>query len=220
MHKKIWKHQNRCDEWTWLLSSCCHLLDSSALSWDLLSWMSMKDRIFPSFTAFTTTPGILGPLYISPDVYHTQITEYSLETKFRHHNNFRWALFSANRLVVLIAIVLDLLPLALAIVFFRGLVLCGPPFLPTEMILSTPVNSFTGAFTWWQLKIDPRLTITKWLEVSVSIYDHEPQLKPDLCLGTWFWATEWLVRSLDLRTLSKWTSPLTFGFDVWSIRAM
>ena len=49
------------------------------LSWDLLDWISWKYGILCSFTDFITTPELSGPLYISPDIYHTQITEYSLE---------------------------------------------------------------------------------------------------------------------------------------------
>ena len=52
------------------------------LSWDLLAWISVEDGIFCSFTNFITTPELSGPLYISPDIYHTQITEYSLETLY------------------------------------------------------------------------------------------------------------------------------------------
>ena len=52
------------------------------LSWDLLAWISLEDRILCSFTNFITTPELSGPLYISPAIYHTQITEYSLETIF------------------------------------------------------------------------------------------------------------------------------------------
>ena len=53
------------------------------LSWDLLAWISTKGRIPCSFTNFITTPELSGPLYISPDLYHTQITEYSLQTIFQ-----------------------------------------------------------------------------------------------------------------------------------------
>jgi hypothetical protein len=49
------------------------------LSSDLLAWISMEGRIPYSFSNFITTPELSGPLYISPDIYHTQITEYSLE---------------------------------------------------------------------------------------------------------------------------------------------
>ena len=55
-----------------------------ALSWDLLDWFS---RIPRSLTEFITTPEISGPeFYIRSDVYHTQITEYLLETIL--HNYF------------------------------------------------------------------------------------------------------------------------------------
>ena len=52
--------------------------DRIVLSWDLLSWISVEGGIPHSFTNFITTPELSGPLYISPDIYHTQITEYSL----------------------------------------------------------------------------------------------------------------------------------------------
>ena len=64
------------------------------LSWDLLiAWILVEGRIPCSFTNFITTPELSGPLYISPDIYHTQITEYSLLTI----KESRWALFSLNR---------------------------------------------------------------------------------------------------------------------------
>ena len=53
------------------------------LSWKLLHWVSVNDRILSSFTDFITTPELSGPLYISPDIYHTQITEYSLQTIYQ-----------------------------------------------------------------------------------------------------------------------------------------
>jgi hypothetical protein len=49
------------------------------LSWDLLAWILVEGRIPSSFTNFITTPELSGPLYISPDIYHTQITEYLLK---------------------------------------------------------------------------------------------------------------------------------------------
>ena len=49
------------------------------LSCDLLAWISEEGRVPSSFTDFITTPEISGPLYISLDIYHTQITEYLLE---------------------------------------------------------------------------------------------------------------------------------------------
>ena len=53
------------------------------LSWDLLAWISVEGRIPSSLTNFITTPELSGPLFISPDIYHTQITEYSLETIYQ-----------------------------------------------------------------------------------------------------------------------------------------
>ena len=49
------------------------------LSWDLIGWITTEGRIPYSFTNFITTPELSGPLYINPDIYHTQITEYFLE---------------------------------------------------------------------------------------------------------------------------------------------
>ena len=51
-----------------------------ALSRDLLDWVvTMDGRVPYLFTNFITTPELSGPLYMSPDIYHTQITEYLLE---------------------------------------------------------------------------------------------------------------------------------------------
>ena len=52
------------------------------LSWDLLAWIPVGGRIPCSFSNFITTPELSGPLYISPDIYHTQITEYLLEKTY------------------------------------------------------------------------------------------------------------------------------------------
>jgi hypothetical protein len=58
------------------------------LSWDLLAnWILVEGRIPCSFTNFITTPELSGPLYISPDIYHSQITEYSLETIYLGNNS-------------------------------------------------------------------------------------------------------------------------------------
>ena len=53
------------------------------LSRDLLNWISVNYRVPRSFTHFITTPELSGPLHISPDIYHTQITEYSLHTIYQ-----------------------------------------------------------------------------------------------------------------------------------------
>ena len=56
-----------------------------ALSWDLLSWFSKG--IPRSLTKFITTAEISGPeFHIRSDIYHTQITEYSLETILRNYS--------------------------------------------------------------------------------------------------------------------------------------
>ena len=53
----------------------------TALSWELLAWFGFSVEIPRSFVEFITTPEISGPeFYIRSDIYHTQITEYSLET--------------------------------------------------------------------------------------------------------------------------------------------
>ena len=63
-----------------------YTLAISTLSWDLLAWISEKeDRILCSFTNFITSPELSGSLYVVPDIYHTQVTEYSLETNFVHN---------------------------------------------------------------------------------------------------------------------------------------
>ena len=50
------------------------------LSCALLTLMTMNGRIPFSFTNFITTQELSGPFYISPNIYHSQITEYSLLT--------------------------------------------------------------------------------------------------------------------------------------------
>ena len=49
------------------------------LSWNLLDRIWDLGGKFRSFTSFITTPELSRPFYISPDFYHTQITEYLLE---------------------------------------------------------------------------------------------------------------------------------------------
>ena len=52
------------------------------LSCALLTWMTMDGSIPFSLTKFITTKELSGPFYISPDIYHTQIAEYSLLTLY------------------------------------------------------------------------------------------------------------------------------------------
>ena len=51
------------------------------LSWDLLDWIAIGGGIPSFFTNFITSPELSGPsgFYISPNIYHTQITEFLLE---------------------------------------------------------------------------------------------------------------------------------------------
>ena len=53
------------------------------LSWNLLNWISVGFRVPCSFANFITTPELSGVLYISPDNYHTQFTEYLLHIIYR-----------------------------------------------------------------------------------------------------------------------------------------
>ena len=84
------------------------------LSWDLLSWMSVEDRILCSFTNFITTRELSGPLYISPDIYHTQITEYSLD------KIYQWALFLSASNISLLIVLLDPPSIITVIFSIRG----------------------------------------------------------------------------------------------------
>jgi hypothetical protein len=59
---------------------------ATQISWELLAWASVDGRIHPSLTSFITTQEISGPLYMNPDVFHTQVTEYSLETFYQYKN--------------------------------------------------------------------------------------------------------------------------------------
>ena len=54
------------------------------LSWELLAWITVNGRIPRSFTNFITSPELSGPLFISPDIYFSQITEYLLEKTYHH----------------------------------------------------------------------------------------------------------------------------------------
>ena len=62
------------------------------LPWDLLAWMSVEGEIFSSFYNFITTPELSGLLYISPDIYHTQITECMLE------KIYQWVFLSVSNI--------------------------------------------------------------------------------------------------------------------------
>ena len=82
------------------------------LSWYLLAWMSVENRIPYSFTNFITTAELSGPFHISPDFYHTQVTEYSLDTIHGWVSSF---LFASK--IFLIVIPLDPPPLLFTVFF-------------------------------------------------------------------------------------------------------
>ena len=69
--------------------------------------------------------------------------------------------------------------------------------LPTEMIfyLLQSIDLHRLQLQDYGLKsmLDLLKIIIKWLEVSVSIYDRQTQLKSHLCLGTWIRDTKRLV---------------------------
>ena len=60
--------------------------DRTLLSLDLLYWITVEGRIPYFFTNFITTPELSGPLYISPDIYHSQITEYCLDSIYVYYH--------------------------------------------------------------------------------------------------------------------------------------
>ena len=79
------------------------------LSMGLLAWIAVEGRIPCTFTNFIANPEISGPFYISLDIYHTQITEYSLE-KFYKLSSF----LSASN-IFLIVIYLDPPPIVFTV---------------------------------------------------------------------------------------------------------
>ena len=99
MHKKRWKDVIYYYCWTRPLqvsTFSCNPQDRIVLSWELLAWIPGRDRLILSFTNFITTPELSGPFYIGADIYHTQITEYSLGIILR--NISKWAVFSLHRM--------------------------------------------------------------------------------------------------------------------------
>ena len=148
-----------------------------ALSWNLLAWISFTTSMPSSFTKFITTPELSGPFYISSNIYHTQITEYSLETIFQH-NYSQWAFFLFT----------ERLPNCYSVSsspFYRCH--CGiSPYwaftehishaLPTEMIfylLQSIPSEYLVRYPQ-ELKLDTLEIIIKWLQVSVREYNWQP----------------------------------------------
>ena len=134
------------------------------LSWDLLAWISVEGKIPFSFTNFITTPELSGPLYISPDIYHTQITEYSLLTFYK------WALFSVLSASNIFLIVFSVRPSP----FFRyvredwSFTDHLSRALPTEKIfyLLRSIRSESLISCSPELVLDILKVIVEWLEVS------------------------------------------------------
>jgi len=122
------------------------------MSWELLDVVSADGGILRSFTDFITTPETSGPLYIRSDVYHTQITEYFLETLYRY-KNYRGSPFNLHGDRVLKGDVRRRLEDHIS----RAL--------PTEMIFYI-LRSLTS-ISWWSVPldvIDSLRTIITWLE--------------------------------------------------------
>ena len=177
------------------------------LSWDLLSWISVEGGIPCSFTNFITTPELSGPLYISPDIYHTQITEYSLKTNFLR-NYSRWASLS---------LYIEHFPSPNCYNFVRpSSFSCSvkrdwsfmehlPRALPTENdFSSTSINSFGMPCTWLLSKTYAWYT-GSYYQVAWGLClnecNRQRQIPSDcfffLCIGTWFRATGRLVRAFQ-----------------------
>ena len=153
-----------------------------ALSWDLLVWISGVDGIPCSFTNFITTPELSGPFYISSNIYHTQITEYSLETMFLRHYS-QWVFFLFNERLPNCYFVssspfylyrCDISPYwAFTEHISRAL--------PTEMIFyllrSTPSEYLKREYSPKSM-LDTLEIIIKWLQVSVSECDLDTPKNP------------------------------------------
>ena len=194
-----------------------------ALSWDLLTWISAKGRIPCSFTNFITTPKLSGPLYISPDIYHTQITEYySLQTIYR------WALLSASNIFLILILLLG-----------------SPHFITWSDRTGALGNTFPVLFQlkWFFIYYDQlvqnafyavtprnwclirwRLLLSGFRSVLVDATDKPLRLKSDLCLGTWFRANCMIASransfdSLDQFLLPPAPRPRNLNFWLWSLR--
>ena len=151
-----------------------------AVSWNLLAWILTKDGIPCSFTNFITTPELSGPFYISKKDYHTQITEYSLETIFLHKYS-QWALFIFIEHLSNCYSVTTVSPSPFYLYHcnispdwaFKGHISHA---LPTEMIFyllrSIPSNLLIHPSEYSRKLMCSMLEIIiKWLQVSVSEYN-------------------------------------------------
>ena len=155
---------------------------SSAFSWppqyrimlspDLLIWVSEGGGIPSSFTDFITTPELSGPLYISSDICHTQITEY-----------FLWALSISTLNLFLIVILLD------AATIWSGAFGNTFPVLfqlkwfliNFEQLLQTAFYMITCALQNWYL-IRWRLLLSGFRSVFSECNHQTPQTKNPICV--------------------------------------
>ena len=127
------------------------------LSRDLLESIKMAGEIPLSFTNFMTTPELSNSLYISPDIYHTQITEYLL-----NEAHLRWALFS---------LCIEHCPDCYSVrPFYRNESLWDhlSRALPTEMIFDLLRSIRSERLIHDDYMLDTLEIIIKWLQVSVS----------------------------------------------------
>ena len=108
---------------------------------ELLGWIMMKGRVLCSFTYFITTPELSGPLYISPDIYHTQITEYLLE-KIKSVSFFQ-VLSASNTFLI---VVLLEAPFSFSI-RTRPIGNTFAVLFQLKRFLSTPISSFSYPYT-------------------------------------------------------------------------
>ena len=152
------------------------------LSWELLPWISVEDRILGSFTDFITTPELSGPLYISPGIYHAQITEYSLQTIYQ------WASF-LSALNVFLIVLLD--PTSLCCGFLdrtgasgnifpmlfrlkRFLIYCDQ-LVHITLYVITPQN---WCLIFWRLL----LSGLRWVVNEYNVDRKTPQTKNPICV--------------------------------------
>ena len=178
------------------------------LSRDLLESIKMAGEIPPSFTIFMTTPELSNFLYISPDIYHTQITEYLL-----NEAHLRWALFS---------LCIEHWPDCYSVrPFYRNESLWDhlSRALPTEMIFGLLRSIRSERLIHDDYMLDTLEIIIKWLQVSVSEWNWQPSrtknrfVSRDLIPS--HRATCTIASRLnffDTRILS-----LSFDFEVWDL---
>ena len=172
------------------------------LSYELLTWMTMDGRIPFSLTNFITTQELSRRFYVSPDIFHTQITEYSLLTLnecalFSFPSTLFIKDLPSNRRNCLHDSLCSYVELNWSFMDHLS------RSLPTEKIFdllrqSIRSESLRRHYSA-ELVFDMLKVIIKWLKVSfMNATDNLNPLRLTIrfTLGTWFQATERLVRSL------------------------